>query len=126
MLIGACDPMVWPIHGGPPTHSGKSSDISYYLNSHHIDLHAWSMQGKATPKSLTASGATGVADGDEFKCPKGTEDTITLVTDWENTGTGNIGILDLGLIFTVFPRRFMRDAILHAPGHVPFLVLVSV
>jgi D-galacturonate reductase len=71
--------------------AGKSSDISYYLNSHHIDLHAWSMQGKANPKSLTASGATGVAHGDEFKCPKGTEDTITLVTDWENTDSGNMG-----------------------------------
>ena len=23
--------------------AGKSSDISYYLNSHHIDIHCWAM-----------------------------------------------------------------------------------
>ena len=25
--------------------AGKSSDISYYLNSHHIDFCAWALQG---------------------------------------------------------------------------------
>jgi len=25
--------------------AGKASDISYYLNSHHVDFHVWSMQG---------------------------------------------------------------------------------
>ena len=25
--------------------AGRSSDISYYLNSHHIDFHAWALQG---------------------------------------------------------------------------------
>jgi hypothetical protein len=25
--------------------AGKSSDISYYLNSHHIDFHCWAMEG---------------------------------------------------------------------------------
>lgn len=71
--------------------AGKSSDISYYLNSHHIDIHAWSMQGLATPTSLVASGATGVASGEPYNCPEGTEDTITLLTDWTNTQSKNTG-----------------------------------
>lgn len=24
--------------------AGKSSDISYYLNSHHVDVHVWAME----------------------------------------------------------------------------------
>jgi len=28
--------------------AGKSSDISYYLNSHHVDFHVWAMQGLDT------------------------------------------------------------------------------
>ena len=26
--------------------AGKSSDISYYLNSHHIDFHEWCLHGR--------------------------------------------------------------------------------
>eukprot|EP00040_Diaphanoeca_grandis_P011761 m.60304 g.60304 ORF g.60304 m.60304 type:complete len:432 (+) comp22825_c0_seq1:112-1407(+) len=73
------------------TWAGKSSDISYYLNSHHIDIHCWAMQGKATPTSVVASAATGVAHAEPYNCPKGTEDTITLVTDWKNETSGNTG-----------------------------------
>lgn len=29
--------------------AGISSDISYYLNSHHIDFHCWAMEGLARP-----------------------------------------------------------------------------
>eukprot|EP01117_Protostelium_nocturnum_P013243 TRINITY_DN4934_c0_g2_i5.p1 TRINITY_DN4934_c0_g2~~TRINITY_DN4934_c0_g2_i5.p1 ORF type:complete len:245 (-),score=96.98 TRINITY_DN4934_c0_g2_i5:76-810(-) len=29
--------------------AGKSSDISYYLNSHHIDVHNWWLEGRARP-----------------------------------------------------------------------------
>ena len=32
--------------------AGISSDISYYLNSHHIDLHVWSMTKKGRPVSV--------------------------------------------------------------------------
>jgi len=71
--------------------AGKSSDISYYLNSHHIDIHCWAMQGKATPTTVTASIAGGVATGEPFNCPAGTEDTITLLTNWTNTESGNPG-----------------------------------
>jgi D-galacturonate reductase len=34
--------------------AGKSSDISYYLNSHHVDFHVWSMKGHgAVPTCVT-------------------------------------------------------------------------
>jgi len=69
--------------------AGRSSDISYYLNSHHIDYHEWCMHGKARPVRVTAHASTGVAnrklDGVE------TEDTITIVVDWKNFEDGSIG-----------------------------------
>merc|ERR1712038_618068 len=69
--------------------AGKSSDISYYLNSHHIDYHEWCMHGKARPVRVTAHKSTGVAkkklDGVE------TEDTITIIVDWKNFEDGSIG-----------------------------------
>lgn len=39
--------------------AGKSSDISYYLNSHHVDFHCWTMQGRGRPVSVTAHAASG-------------------------------------------------------------------
>eukprot|EP00405_Crypthecodinium_cohnii_P041538 CAMPEP_0206563814 /NCGR_PEP_ID=MMETSP0325_2-20121206/23076_1 /ASSEMBLY_ACC=CAM_ASM_000347 /TAXON_ID=2866 /ORGANISM="Crypthecodinium cohnii, Strain Seligo" /LENGTH=505 /DNA_ID=CAMNT_0054066303 /DNA_START=136 /DNA_END=1651 /DNA_ORIENTATION=+ len=69
--------------------AGKSSDISYYLNSHHIDYHEWCLHGKARPVRVTAHSSTGVAkeklDGVE------TEDTITIVVDWKNFEDGSVG-----------------------------------
>merc|ERR1712087_283783 len=69
--------------------AGKSSDISYYLNSHHIDYHEWCLHGKARPIRVSAHASTGVArtrlDGVE------TEDTITLVVDWKNFEDGSVG-----------------------------------
>jgi D-galacturonate reductase len=69
--------------------AGKSSDISYYLNSHHIDYHEWCMHGKARPVRVTAHSSTGVAN----KCLDGveTEDTITIVVDWRNVQDGSMG-----------------------------------
>ena len=32
--------------------AGKSSDISYYLNSHHVDFHEWVMLGKVRQRRL--------------------------------------------------------------------------
>ena len=46
--------------------AGKSSDISYYLNSHHIDVHCWGMQDIAKPTSVTASIAAGVAQASRW------------------------------------------------------------
>lgn len=65
--------------------AGKSSDISYYLNAHHIDFHAWSVNGFARPISVYAIAATGVAESQGID----TEDTISLCVTWENTSSGN-------------------------------------
>jgi D-galacturonate reductase len=61
--------------------AGKSSDISYYLNSHHIDFHEWCLAGKARPTVVSASSATGVA-GKALGRP--CEDTICVQATWEN------------------------------------------
>lgn len=62
---------------------GKGSDISYYLNSHHVDFLCWAMQGLAVPITATAMGSTGVA--------KVTEDTITVMVQFKNLASGNLG-----------------------------------
>uniref|UniRef100_A0A7S2RDR0 Gfo/Idh/MocA-like oxidoreductase N-terminal domain-containing protein n=1 Tax=Mucochytrium quahogii TaxID=96639 RepID=A0A7S2RDR0_9STRA len=69
--------------------AGKSSDISYYLNSHHIDFHEWCVDGKSRPIRVTASAATGVAK--KFVNAQDCEDTITLVVQWENMIDGSLG-----------------------------------
>eukprot|EP00055_Hartaetosiga_balthica_P006179 m.19062 g.19062 ORF g.19062 m.19062 type:complete len:440 (-) comp5062_c0_seq1:73-1392(-) len=71
--------------------AGKLSDISYYLNSHHIDMHCWMMDGRAVPIRVVASASTGVAESEPFNCPKGTEDSITLMTTWKMLDTGTTG-----------------------------------
>lgn len=65
--------------------AGRDSDISYYLNSHHIDI-CESMVTKAgwLPTRVIASGSLGVAEG--LGCQKGTEDTITLLVTWTREG----------------------------------------
>ena len=65
--------------------AGISSDISYYLNSHHIDLLCWAVGEIAKPLSLYATSATGVADK---KLNRKVEDTITLTVQWENIKSG--------------------------------------
>jgi D-galacturonate reductase len=60
--------------------AGKSSDISYYLNTHHIDFHCWALDGLARPISVIASASTGVATSQGLP----TEDSITLMVDWLN------------------------------------------
>lgn len=67
--------------------AGKSSDISYYLNAHHIDFSVWATSGFARPIAVHASAATGWAQGAGIP----TEDTITLTVDWENVTSGNRG-----------------------------------
>ena len=56
--------------------------FSYYLSSHHIDIHCWIMQGKAVPTRVVASAATGIATSEPYNCVPQTEDTITLLVDW--------------------------------------------
>lgn len=67
--------------------AGKGSDISYYLNSHHVDFHEWALQGKARPVKVTASPSTGVALSKDIN----TEDAITLMVLWENLTDGSTG-----------------------------------
>jgi D-galacturonate reductase len=65
--------------------AGKSSDISYYLNAHHVDFTVWAASGFARPVAVHASAATGYAQASGVA----TEDTITLTVDWENIDSGN-------------------------------------
>ncbi|RUM45367.1 MAG: gfo/Idh/MocA family oxidoreductase [Hydrogenimonas sp.] len=68
--------------------AGISSDISYYLNSHHVDLLCWAIGDMAKPLSVYATSATGVADQ---KLGRKVEDTITLTVQWENIKSGALG-----------------------------------
>jgi D-galacturonate reductase len=69
--------------------AGKSSDISYYLNSHHVDFSEWTLAGIARPVRITGTASTGVASsrGLDPKC----EDSITLTVQWENLKTRSLG-----------------------------------
>ncbi|KAF9511681.1 hypothetical protein BS47DRAFT_1372984 [Hydnum rufescens UP504] len=59
--------------------AGKDSDISYYLSSHHIDIHAWIMGDRGYPTKVTASASAGIATSPPYSCVPQTEDTITLL-----------------------------------------------
>jgi D-galacturonate reductase len=61
--------------------AGISSDISYYLNSHHIDFLCWAVEGIAKPISVYATSSSGVANK---KLNRDVEDTITLNIKWKN------------------------------------------
>lgn len=65
--------------------AGKESDISYYLNSHHIDINE-SMVPDYRPTKVTASASKGIAT--DLGCDPATEDTITLLVDWEQKNGG--------------------------------------
>ncbi|KIK71188.1 hypothetical protein GYMLUDRAFT_90173 [Collybiopsis luxurians FD-317 M1] len=67
--------------------AGKDSDISYYLSSHHIDICCWILQDKAVPTRVVASAATGIATSEPYNCVPQTEDTITLLVDWQSTSS---------------------------------------
>jgi D-galacturonate reductase len=68
--------------------AGKSSDISYYLNSHHVDFHEWVVGETSRPTKVTAMASTGVAsDALQIAC----EDTITLSVEWENLAPSKEG-----------------------------------
>ncbi|GAP84177.1 putative d-galacturonic acid reductase [Rosellinia necatrix] len=62
--------------------AGIDSDISYYLNSHHIDIcdSMVSQQG-FVPVKVSASAAKGIATG--LGCVDATEDTITVLVTWQ-------------------------------------------
>ena len=66
--------------------AGQSSDISYYLNAHHIDLSILINENMARPLSVSASSATGVANSEPYNLSA--EDLITLMVEWQ-TCSGN-------------------------------------
>lgn len=66
--------------------AGQDSDISYYLNSHHIDV-CESMVPAWKPIRVTGSASTGIAT--DLGCVPETEDTITLLVDWEKKDTAD-------------------------------------
>jgi len=72
--------------------AGRSSDISYYLNSHHMDVHAWCVGRSARPERVVAFAARGAAEA-RLKPSDGRaiEDTITLVATWRNAD-GSAGV----------------------------------
>lgn len=57
----------------------ETSDISYYLNSHHIDYHCWLMKDKAYPLYVFATGSAGIAHANNID----TYDTISLQVKWK-------------------------------------------
>jgi len=67
--------------------AGKSSDISYYLNSHHIDFSEWTLAGRARPVRVVAACSNGVALSKDMP----TEDSITLTVTWQNRPSGHYG-----------------------------------
>ncbi len=60
--------------------AGRSSDISYYLNAHHIDFNVWAVGQRARPVTVFASAASGYAQSQSIP----TEDSITLTVQWES------------------------------------------
>ncbi|KAL2043030.1 hypothetical protein N7G274_004089 [Stereocaulon virgatum] len=60
--------------------AGKDSDISYYLNSHHVDV-CESMVPDHKPMKVTASGSRGIAE--DLGSMAGIEDTISLLVEWQ-------------------------------------------
>ncbi|CZS90751.1 probable NAD binding Rossmann fold oxidoreductase [Rhynchosporium agropyri] len=61
--------------------AGVDSDISYYLNSHHIDICESMVQQRGyTPLKVSASASKGVAVN--LGCDPATEDTISLLVQW--------------------------------------------
>jgi len=69
--------------------AGRSSDISFYLNSHHVDFTEWCIGDRARPVSVVARASTGVAAG---LLGRPCEDSITLLVTWLNLGSGTTGV----------------------------------
>lgn len=63
--------------------AGVDSDISYYLNSHHIDICDSMVTPLGyVPVKVSASASKGIATS--LGCKEGTEDTISLLVHWEH------------------------------------------
>ncbi|KAM4056350.1 oxidoreductase family, NAD-binding rossmann fold domain-containing protein [Hirsutella rhossiliensis] len=66
--------------------AGSDSDISYYLNSHHVDVCDSMVRPLGyRPVRVSAASSLGVATA-LVGCAAGTEDTITLLVTWARDG----------------------------------------
>lgn len=72
--------------------AGSASDISYYLNSHHVDFLNWCLHGLARPVAVSACGARGFADSKERNFPPGTCDSITLSVTYQHKALNDQGL----------------------------------
>ncbi|CAL3965634.1 unnamed protein product [Diplocarpon coronariae] len=65
--------------------AGRDSDVSYYLNSHHVDICESMVRPRGyAPVRVSAAASSGVAVG--RGCDPATEDTISLLVHWEKGG----------------------------------------
>lgn len=78
--------MTQPIHqlGTFKMWAGKYSDISYYLNSHHVDYWCWCVGGEARAVRVQSTWARGRARQEESSLPDDIEDSITLNVQYEH------------------------------------------
>ncbi|QUC22641.1 uncharacterized protein UV8b_06882 [Ustilaginoidea virens] len=103
--------------------AGRDSDISYYLNSHHVDV-CDSMVGPLgyVPVKVAAAASTGVATG--LGCAAGTEDTISLVVTWaQRRGAGAGAGAGVGVGVGVFTSSWTapQRAGVHTSQHFHYL-----
>lgn len=75
----------------------KKSDISYYLNAHHVDFLCVALQGRARPYSVVALASSGCANdylaNHNQKLPKDydIEDSITLMVQFNSVIDSSVG-----------------------------------
>ncbi|EGD77002.1 hypothetical protein PTSG_07344 [Salpingoeca rosetta] len=91
--------------------AGKTSDISYYLNSHHIDMHAWMVEGRAVPTRVVASAATGVAESHPYNCPQA---STRLSQPLRRSTTGEATVADFDKTLPTLASTVATTAVLQA------------
>ncbi len=80
--------------------AGRENDISYYLNSHHVDI-CVSMVDGWVRRVVRASASKGIAE--RLGYIDGTKDTITLMIDWERKGKRATGVYTASWTAPQFP-----------------------
>ncbi|CAI5536741.1 unnamed protein product, partial [Closterium sp. Naga37s-1] len=102
--------------------AGRSSDISFYLNSHHIDFHAWAVQGQSRPVVVVASAARGKASQVLQEARGGAagavdvEGAITLMVQWQNKD-GSCGTAVYTASWIAPPSDCHTQQYFHYMGH---------
>jgi D-galacturonate reductase len=94
--------------------AGLSSDISYYLNSHHVDFCEWTLEGRARPLRVIGMSSNGVA---VKELGRPCEDTISLHVTWENLPSGAVGIGSYTSSWIAPPSDVHSQQRFHAMAH---------